>query len=310
MDILCATDDKYVPATGVMLTSLLMNNSDVRIYVFSDGELAGNSKEGLNRLCKRFGCSIDFIPVDARQIGHVPDKDWPVTTYLRLLAARYLPADLHRILYLDGDMVIDSCLDELWETDLEGYSAAVVPEYQNWVSRDNIKHILQPGDYDYFNGGMMLINLDYWREHDLASTFLQVIRDRFDDIVYVDQDVMNMALKGTVRLMPVKYNFQICYAFSEFWDMYSCDIQEQVLQKPVIIHFTVIKPWVITSFGLPLRDVWRRYNDASMWKMKEQWPKEKLLKRLVLRYLIYPSGIMERYGIIDRYAYRFPTFKA
>ena len=40
--------------------------------------------------------------------------------YYRLLAPRLLPASLHRVLYLDPDILVINPLTPLWETDLKG----------------------------------------------------------------------------------------------------------------------------------------------------------------------------------------------
>ena len=40
--------------------------------------------------------------------------------YYRLLAAQFLPDHLHRILYLDPDILVINSLRPLWETDLKG----------------------------------------------------------------------------------------------------------------------------------------------------------------------------------------------
>ena len=49
MDILCSTDNNYIIPTGIMLTSLLVNNtnSDVSIHVMIDNSVTVESKESL-----------------------------------------------------------------------------------------------------------------------------------------------------------------------------------------------------------------------------------------------------------------------
>ena len=44
--VLCATDDRYAPYCGIMLTSLLENNKELnlKVYVFVNGELSNSNK--------------------------------------------------------------------------------------------------------------------------------------------------------------------------------------------------------------------------------------------------------------------------
>jgi lipopolysaccharide biosynthesis glycosyltransferase len=41
--------------------------------------------------------------------------------YYRLLAYKFLPPDLERILYLDPDILVINPIRELYETDIDGY---------------------------------------------------------------------------------------------------------------------------------------------------------------------------------------------
>ena len=44
MNIVCATDDNFVQHCSIMLTSLLVNNSNVQIYVLTEGLKLENEK--------------------------------------------------------------------------------------------------------------------------------------------------------------------------------------------------------------------------------------------------------------------------
>ena len=46
--------------------------------------------------------------------------DYPKEMYFRLLSSKILPPDLHRIIYLDPDILVINSIVPLWELDLEG----------------------------------------------------------------------------------------------------------------------------------------------------------------------------------------------
>lgn len=48
--------------------------------------------------------------------------------------------------------------------------------------------------YGYFNGGMLLINLDYWRKHNVENRLKEYFRANLDKVVRNDQDIMNAVL--------------------------------------------------------------------------------------------------------------------
>lgn len=55
----------------------------------------------------------------------------------------------------------------LWQTDLTGYGMAAVQG--SGASAENRAKLNIPFETRYINSGMLLINLDYWREHQLTK---------------------------------------------------------------------------------------------------------------------------------------------
>ena len=58
-------------------------------------------------------------------------------------------------------------------------------------------------EYGYFNAGVTLINLHYFREHNVSGQLMDYIAQHYDGIKYHDQDTLNAMLHGqTLHLMP------------------------------------------------------------------------------------------------------------
>ncbi|MCM1025496.1 MAG: hypothetical protein NC432_03635 [Roseburia sp.] len=115
-------------------------------------------------------------------------------TLLRLLADR-IPELPDKLLYLDLDIMIAGDIRQLWEIDVSGYEYAVVREkYGCWLIRP-----------DYFNAGMLLLNLEMIRETGLLRKARELIRNR--KLLFADQSAIFLATTRK-KLLPRRYNEQ------------------------------------------------------------------------------------------------------
>ena len=79
--------------------------------------------------------------------------------YYRLLACKFLPSDLDKVLYLDPDIIVINELRSLYELDLSGYLFAAA--YHKRIPIKEINRIrLKAYEMDeYYNSGVLLMNL-------------------------------------------------------------------------------------------------------------------------------------------------------
>ncbi len=115
-------------------------------------------------------------------------------TLLRLLAD-LLPEIPDKLLYLDIDMMIAGDIKQLWDIDVTEYEYAAVKEkYGCWLIRP-----------DYFNAGMLLLNMKKIRETGLLRKARELIRTK--KLLFADQSAI---FKSTTRkkLIPRIYNEQ------------------------------------------------------------------------------------------------------
>jgi lipopolysaccharide biosynthesis glycosyltransferase len=131
--------------------------------------------------------------------GHVT-----LGTYFRLMIGEVLPEDSTEVLYLDTDIVIHQPIDELIASAMSGLGAsgrivAAVPEESAAT-----KHLHTAGILDgpYLQAGVMLINLPRWREALSLEHFVNLLARHKKDIVWWDQDILNIALKDRWLELP------------------------------------------------------------------------------------------------------------
>lgn len=270
INILCATDDAYVPYCGIMLTSLFESNRSSVFHVFViSSDLSEAGRSALSRLGDTYGSTISFVAIDRKLVENFPIKKTDhvsLATYYRLFAPKILPKDIGRILYLDCDMVVDGSIEDMYTSDIEGIALACVLD-EDYMSDSKYTRLDLPGPKTYFNAGMLLINLDYWREHNVYERCMACINRMPEKLQLHDQDTLNVVLKNEVRHIALKYNMQTGFLYTR--TELDGNIRQELLETmdaPVIIHYTGPgKPWFLHQYH-PYLDHFRHYMKISLWK--------------------------------------------
>lgn len=278
MNILLSTDNNYVMPTGVLMTSIGYNNgSDVNYYILVNGEFTNDSRDALARVANQFGNKIFFFTITPEMTKDFPfgRADQPthvsIATYYRLFITEVLPADVDKILYLDGDMVCRKNLADLWNIDLNEYAVGAVHDCDE-VTQTKDNRLPYPMETGYFNAGMLLINLDYWRKNKSYNHFIECIEKHQNEIVFHDQDVLNICFWDKKKWLPLSYNFQSSFIhLPEYRTDYSTIAKEIEATKydPAIIHYvSSSKPWNVNCF-FGYRGAWRYYWRRSQWRSQK-----------------------------------------
>jgi lipopolysaccharide biosynthesis glycosyltransferase len=197
-----------------------------------------------------------------------PGEHVSLATYIRLFLPSILPQDLDKVLYIDGDVICTGSIQELWETPLASHAAAAVPDMRCNDIRI-LNRLSLPKDSDYFNAGIMLINLKWWRDNDIQNKALHYIANNQDICQYHDQDALNVILHGLIAELPICYNLQEHF-FEPLKDQFISRSHFEELQtalsNPSLIHYTGFrKPWHRECVN-PLKSVWLFFYDKTEWR--------------------------------------------
>ena len=296
MNVLCATDNRYAPYCGIMLTSLLENNKDnaIDIYIFGGQDIKSDNIKKFKYFEQSYNCHVNVITIDDRLLSSCPvnhDTNITLATYYRLLAPQILPDSVRKLIYLDCDMIISGDIKPIWDTPLDDKAIAGVVDCEAY--NEAIYHRL--GDYttkrDYYNAGMTVYNMVYWRENDVAGQAFKYIEQHSANLYWMDQDVLNVILADKKELLPMQYNFQTLFYLPRNWDAYSNEYRKTILeagQSPVVIHYNgSAKPWTFRYFGAPYYREWIKYQHISQWSESfVRKPLNKYIKYLVKRYVV------------------------
>lgn len=274
MDIVACTDNGYIMPTGVMMQSVCVNNPDVDIvfHIIIDGSVTTSDQHDLEDVAAPFsGKTVTFHLVDASMFPIFPNTHNYITqaTCYRLVLPKIMSETVNKVLYLDGDIIVRHSLSPLWNTDLQNYAIAAVTDVAS-AHIEFYNRLKYPPALGYFNAGVLLINLKYWREHDVTNAIFDYMKSSYRDIRLADQDALNVVFRDKKIELPIKYNYQNGFLTKEvLFDYWKYEKQLLEARKdPVIVHFTTFdKPWnAYQRFGHPYRHLFYKYQDQTKWK--------------------------------------------
>ncbi len=137
ISVVFASDENYAQHTGVTLLSLLMNKRTdlpVRIFILADN-ITPESQRRLRSITERYGAALTFIEVDTAQFDLTHKKKHiSKVSFARMQMGDFLPENIHKVIYMDTDMIVRHDITELWEIDISDYPIAAVEEPSYMVS--------------------------------------------------------------------------------------------------------------------------------------------------------------------------------
>lgn len=267
--IACNIDSNYVRHCAVTLVSLFENNKEERFTAHIIArDLSENDKKTLNQLAARYQNQICFYEPDMSLLKGFTirkfSKRISMATYYRCILSDLLPQDIDRVLYLDCDIVVVGDIRPFWNTPLDKVGVAAV-EDMGCREPQRYEILKYPMEDSYFNAGVLLINLDYWRKQDVSHACIDYFHKYPERILFNDQDLLNSILHQHKVLVDLKWNVQDAFyrrpkQINEAWKKKFTD----TLLHPVILHYTNRKPWDYDSQH-PLREAYFRYLDLTPW---------------------------------------------
>ena len=189
-DVVYACDNKYAMLAGVSMESLYTAElGDLNVYILAN-QLSEENRRKISEVAEQHGRELRFVDFNGEELERKLSIDaqfWSIAAYARLFAPQLLPW-LHDILYLDCDTLILGPLTELGNIDAAGMPCAAVAEPMSGQQKKNLG--LAPTDR-YYNSGVMLMDLDAWREARSMEKSLDCIRRHKGRVPYVDEGVIN-----------------------------------------------------------------------------------------------------------------------
>jgi lipopolysaccharide biosynthesis glycosyltransferase len=257
MLIALAADEAYAVPLATTLRSVVEANKKhwpLDFYILHDGFRPAR-QEKVSTSLPEGSALLLWVSVETNlfkdffTIPHVSKM-----TYARFLLPRLFPETVSKVLYLDTDLLVFEDLAPLWTTDLEGTVLAAVPDFYYHTKfvlagldprLNRARYAGLPRVEEYFNAGVLLIDLDRWREEGISEKALDYFTDRSTS-PNMDQDALNYILANRWKKLDLRWNVQ--------------DHIHRSVERAGIVHFvTRLKPWraATRSYNARLYDSFR-----------------------------------------------------
>lgn len=236
VDLFFACDDSYVPFLAVSIASIKENRDPSRNYELRILH-TGLQAQNIRRLTDSFNSarfSIEFVNI-SKNVAEFSDRlhtrdYYSKSTYYRLFIPELFP-QLTKALYLDCDIVVLGDISRLYDVKLGSNLAGAVPDSMVTTIdpfRQYVQNRLGISAENYFNAGVLLMNLDEMRRCRFSEVFLKLLQ-QVTFRVAQDQDYLNVICKDRVRYVGYEWN-----------TMPGCLRTD----TPNLIHFNLdCKPW-------------------------------------------------------------------
>ena len=260
VNVFFASDDKYIPYLEVSLASLFENcdrDTEYDVHILTSGISRGGVREVKRTVGKNIKVIVDdvteYIEPVKEALGVRLRDYYSESIYFRLFIASMYP-ELHRAVYLDSDIVLLDDVARLFNTDLEGAVLGAVtdesvistPVFCDYVTG----YIGMKQAEDYFNSGVLVMDLDRFREERVLDKFLYLLREYNFPTVAPDQDYLNFLTAGKVKLLDAGWNKHA---------IPGRDIDRDRLR---LVHFNMFnKPWHYS--GVPYEELFWHYAEKT-----------------------------------------------
>ena len=245
INILVTLDENYIPQLNIMLYSLLYSNPDCNFKVYLLHSSIPDA--ALTETRSILDGAGELIPVQAKDIGldDAPTTSrYPKEIYYRIFAAKYLPEDVDKVLYLDPDIIVNGSIKELYELNMDEYYFAACSHIRRMLHVYNELRLGMDEESPYINSGVMLMNLKKLREEQDYQEVLDFVEKKRKLLSLPDQDIISTLYGSKIYpLSTFRYNMtELLYMFHSRQEK-SLTI-DWIRKHSVFIHYCGRnKPW-------------------------------------------------------------------
>ncbi len=282
--VFCINDNWSIPA-GVLIESIIHynKNSHFTFHIISKNL----SKKSLGYFSyiqnENLNIKINPIIVADNALNSLPIRKGDhvtIETYYRFLIPDLLDKSIDKALYLDCDILCTGNISELFEIDISNYSCAMCPD-SRYSDIEVYNRLDYPFENGYFCAGVILLNLDYWRENKIHNQCVEFLENNGDICLWHDQDAINKILNGKILYLHPKYDLATGFYYVKQYKIFHYSKEgpinfivkkelwndlEEAIKSPVFVHFTgQIKPWHKSYHIKPFTLLWRYIYKQCTW---------------------------------------------
>ena len=235
--IFFSCDNNYLPFLAVAIRSLIENASPDYFYcihVLNNGldEARFAKIQAMERE------NLQIRPVDVSSVIEPLAKRlnlrdyYTDAIYYRLFIASMFP-QYRKVIYLDADIAVNGDISGLYNIPLGRRILGAVSD-DIIASHRHFRRYSEQGlgipYQDYFNSGVLLMNLDEFRRQEIERKFVYLLQTHHFDTVCPDQDYLNVLCRNRVLYLDKGWN--------------KMSIDNRYNGVPNLVHYNMFyKPW-------------------------------------------------------------------
>ena len=252
-------DGRYSKFIGTSIVSIFENTqSQVTVHILHDNTFNSDNRDRFNYIAGRYGQQVKFYDVELlaaddiieikRLLPVALQSRYTIGAFYRLIMQNIIKS-IDKIIYLDGDTIVNLDISELWNFNLQNCPIAAVNESNmdfNFSNSKLTKYMINCGkvkEEDYFNSGVLLIDLEHIRNDDqlLKSGYKFIIEH--PECSTFDQDILNYCFSDNYIKLPPRFN------------MFT--LTQRVMHKPCTVK-KMIYHYAGGTLGLEIDDVFNQ----------------------------------------------------
>lgn len=280
INIVYCSNEKYAKYLCVTLYSLIEHTNSENNYNITilETDISDELKKDILSL-KNGKDYININFVNVKQMLDEKENDklfchlyFTKEMYLRIFIPNILK-DCDKAIYIDIDTMIMDDIAKLYQIDLEDYYVAAAKDFNSIV---NVKFFDSINKYfneclkikdmnNYFNSGVLLMNLQKLREINVVQKTYDIL-EKFKELLYPDQDVLNLICEDHVKIIDNNWNFvpliNVSLIQDETFQNLAAEWAIGLADRKLIHYISEEKPW----------DEPKRFYSAGWWKKAKETP--------------------------------------
>lgn len=254
--------DNYSSIVAVTLQSFVDHHTNESVFIFhivSEAMSADNLAYLKSVIAPRPSWQLVYHPIEKKNLAHIPTGPFTIHTWYRIFLDQLLPEEVEKVLYLDADTLIASSIDELFQIPLENVAIGAAKDQQNFIIATK-QRIGLPQQHTYVCSGVLLMNLSYWRKHNIAQQILDWAIANAHRLGCPDQDAINVVLREKTVVLPAKWGI---IARNFLYDaFYQTEEAAEAYHHPCIIHYAGCAPWYyeLSKIAPRFQELWYETN--------------------------------------------------
>lgn len=278
-------DAGYTPHLAVAIASVVANapGARFRFVVMNDG-VSDSDKRKVEASAP--GQTFNWFEIDDTRLLEMPQYHHITRAgFFRFGMPTFAPAAAKRVIYLDSDIVVLGDIRELAKVDLDGMTVGAV--FDVGMDSEAFARLwsLPPARLNYFNSGVMVIDMEKLREGGGFEPALKAAMGRWDDCRFGDQCALNVMFWNRWKRLDPTWNVQRRMVVNEGNPCYATAAEMRTNTRPNIIHYTETnKPWSRDAFHPYVWAYYRYLRRTRFWKSVNKSAQTTPLKHL-RRYL-------------------------